>query len=139
MSGNRCLIWRYWRRIGGTALNEALPSGCAGSAFGSVACALGGQCALSIADLSARGGERGRLGYAETRAYARSERRSCRKWQSREGQTMALFAALIEFTEDEELRLQTRPVHREYLRSLLDAGKLAISALGRRHRGVDRL
>jgi uncharacterized protein YciI len=40
---------------------------------------------------------------------------------------MALFAALIEFTEDEELRLQTRPVHREYLRSLLDAGKLAIS------------
>jgi uncharacterized protein len=40
---------------------------------------------------------------------------------------MALFAALIEFTEDEELRLETRPVHREYLRSLLDAGKLAMS------------
>lgn len=40
---------------------------------------------------------------------------------------MGLFAALIEFTEDEELRLQTRPVHREYLRSLLDAGKLAMS------------
>ena len=40
---------------------------------------------------------------------------------------MALFAALIEFTGDEELRLQTRPVHREYLRSLLDAGKLAMS------------
>ena len=38
-----------------------------------------------------------------------------------------LFAALIEFTEDEELRLQTRPVHREYLRSLFDAGKLAMS------------
>src|SRR5215212_5006530 len=47
--------------------------------------------------------------------------------ESREGQTMALFAALIEFTENEELRLQTRPVHREYLRSLLDEGKLAIS------------
>ena len=40
---------------------------------------------------------------------------------------MPLFAALIEFTGDEELRLQTRPVHREYLRSLLDAGKLAMS------------
>jgi uncharacterized protein YciI len=40
---------------------------------------------------------------------------------------MALFAALFDFTEDEELRLQTRPVHREYLRSLLDAGKLAMS------------
>jgi uncharacterized protein len=40
---------------------------------------------------------------------------------------MALFAALIEFTQNEELRLQTRPVHREYLRELLDAGKLAIS------------
>ena len=40
---------------------------------------------------------------------------------------MALFAALIEFTNNEELRLQTRPVHREYLRSLLDAGKLVMS------------
>ena len=40
---------------------------------------------------------------------------------------MGLFAALIEFTGDEELRLQTRPVHREYLRSLFDEGKLAIS------------
>jgi uncharacterized protein YciI len=40
---------------------------------------------------------------------------------------MALFAALIDFTENEELRLQTRPSHREYLRTLLDAGNLAIS------------
>src|SRR5215218_7625254 len=40
---------------------------------------------------------------------------------------MALFAVLIEFTEDEDLRLRTRPVHREYLRSLLDVGKLAMS------------
>ena len=40
---------------------------------------------------------------------------------------MGLFAALIEFTEDEELRLQTRPVHREYLRSLFDDGRLAMS------------
>src|SRR3954470_4358560 len=41
--------------------------------------------------------------------------------------TMGLFGALLEFTGDEERRLQTRPVHREYLRSLFDAGKLAIS------------
>ena len=40
---------------------------------------------------------------------------------------MGLFVALIEFTEDEERRLETRPVHRDYLRSLLDAGKLAMS------------
>jgi uncharacterized protein YciI len=40
---------------------------------------------------------------------------------------MALFAVLIEFSEDEDLRLRTRPVHREYLRSLFDAGKLAMS------------
>jgi uncharacterized protein len=40
---------------------------------------------------------------------------------------MGLFAALIEFTEEEDLRLQTRPIHREYLRSLFDEGKLAIS------------
>ena len=40
---------------------------------------------------------------------------------------MGLFAALVEFGEDEELRLETRPSHREYLRSLLDAGKLAMS------------
>ena len=40
---------------------------------------------------------------------------------------MALFAALVEFGQDHELRLETRPRHREYLRSLLDAGKLAVS------------
>jgi uncharacterized protein YciI len=40
---------------------------------------------------------------------------------------MGLFVALIEFSEDEELRLQTRPSHREYLRTLLDAGNLAMS------------
>ena len=40
---------------------------------------------------------------------------------------MALFAVVLEFGEDNELRLDTRPRHREYLRSLLDAGKLAMS------------
>lgn len=40
---------------------------------------------------------------------------------------MAKFVALLEFTDDEALRLQTRPSHREYLRSLFDAGKLAMS------------
>ncbi len=37
---------------------------------------------------------------------------------------MPAFAAIIEFTDDNELRQQTRPGHREYLRSLLDAGKI---------------
>jgi uncharacterized protein YciI len=37
---------------------------------------------------------------------------------------MALFAANLEFTSDLEHRDQIRPHHREYLRSLLDAGKL---------------
>lgn len=40
---------------------------------------------------------------------------------------MALFAAVVEFGEDNELRLETRPRHREYLRSLLDEGKLLMS------------
>ena len=40
---------------------------------------------------------------------------------------MALFAAVVEFGENQELRLETRPRHRAYLRSLLDAGKLAMS------------
>ena len=40
---------------------------------------------------------------------------------------MGLFAALIDFTDEEEIRLQTRPAHREYLRTLLEAGKLAMS------------
>ncbi len=40
---------------------------------------------------------------------------------------MGLFVALLEFTEDEELRQRTRPGHRAYLKSLLDAGKLVMS------------
>ena len=40
---------------------------------------------------------------------------------------MAKFVALLEFTDQEALRLQTRPTHREYLRSLFDQGKLAMS------------
>jgi uncharacterized protein len=40
---------------------------------------------------------------------------------------MALFVTVVEFGENNELRLATRPRHREYLRSLLDAGKLALS------------
>ena len=40
---------------------------------------------------------------------------------------MGFFAAIAEFTDDEELRLKTRPIHREYLRSLFDAGKLVMS------------
>lgn len=37
---------------------------------------------------------------------------------------MALFAVAITFVDDEERRLQVRPTHREYLQTLLDAGKL---------------
>lgn len=40
---------------------------------------------------------------------------------------MAKFVALLEFTDNEPLRLETRPRHREYLQSLLDEGKLAMS------------
>ena len=40
---------------------------------------------------------------------------------------MARFVALLEFSDDEALRLQTRPTHRAYLRSLFDQGKLAMS------------
>ena len=40
---------------------------------------------------------------------------------------MARFVAVLEFTEDEDLRMETRPKHREYLRGLFDEGKLAMS------------
>jgi uncharacterized protein len=40
---------------------------------------------------------------------------------------MPTFAALIEFTDDDALRQETRPGHRHYLRSLLEAGKLRMS------------
>lgn len=40
---------------------------------------------------------------------------------------MALFAMIGEYAEDQDLRLRTRPVHREYLRSLFDAGKIVMS------------
>jgi uncharacterized protein YciI len=37
---------------------------------------------------------------------------------------MPLFAAIVTFTDDVERRLRVRPTHREYLKSLLEAGKL---------------
>lgn len=37
---------------------------------------------------------------------------------------MALFAVAITLVDDEERRLKVRPTHREYLQTLLDAGKL---------------
>ncbi|MGB3304820.1 MAG: YciI family protein [Thermomicrobiales bacterium] len=37
---------------------------------------------------------------------------------------MALFAADIEMSDDQERRSEVRPTHREYLASLLEAGKL---------------
>ena len=40
---------------------------------------------------------------------------------------MALFAVIGEFADDQELRLRTRPTHREYLRSLFDVGKIVMS------------
>jgi uncharacterized protein YciI len=40
---------------------------------------------------------------------------------------MALFAVIGEFADDQDLRLRTRPTHREYLRSLFDVGKIVMS------------
>ena len=37
---------------------------------------------------------------------------------------MAMFVALVTFVDDQQRRLAIRPQHREYLRSLLDQGKL---------------
>jgi uncharacterized protein YciI len=37
---------------------------------------------------------------------------------------MPLFAVTIKFTHDTERRVQVRPTHREYLKKLLEAGKL---------------
>lgn len=38
-----------------------------------------------------------------------------------------LFAALIDYTTDSSKIAATRPTHREYLKGLVDSGKLAIS------------
>lgn len=38
-----------------------------------------------------------------------------------------LFAALIDYTSDSSKIAATRPSHREYLKGLLDSGRLAIS------------
>lgn len=38
-----------------------------------------------------------------------------------------LFAALIDYTDDTSKIAATRPLHREYLKGLLDSGKLAVS------------
>ena len=40
---------------------------------------------------------------------------------------MGAFVALLDFTDDADLRQQTRPAHREYLRSLFETGKLRLS------------
>ena len=40
---------------------------------------------------------------------------------------MALFAVTLEFTDDSEKRTAVRPTHREYLKTLLDSGKLVES------------
>lgn len=40
---------------------------------------------------------------------------------------MGTYVAVLEFSEDDELRLQTRPAHREYLATLVEAGKLWMS------------
>ena len=40
---------------------------------------------------------------------------------------MAKFVALLTFGRDQEKRLETRPKHREYLKSLFEAGKIAAS------------
>ena len=37
---------------------------------------------------------------------------------------MAIYALYVRFTQNHGRRLETRPVHREYLKSLFDAGKL---------------
>ncbi len=37
---------------------------------------------------------------------------------------MPLFAVTLKFTDDAERRQQVRPTHREYLKKLLEAGKL---------------
>ena len=38
-----------------------------------------------------------------------------------------LFAALIDYTSDSSKIAAARPVHREYLKGLLDTGRLAVS------------
>ncbi|MDQ2652060.1 MAG: YciI family protein [Chloroflexota bacterium] len=40
---------------------------------------------------------------------------------------MATFAVVYTFADNEAVRLETRPKHREYLKGLLDAGNIVLS------------
>ena len=40
---------------------------------------------------------------------------------------MATFAVVYTFADNEAVRLETRPKHREYLKTLLDAGNIVLS------------
>lgn len=40
---------------------------------------------------------------------------------------MATFAVVYTFADNEAVRLETRPRHREYLKTLLDSGNIALS------------
>lgn len=40
---------------------------------------------------------------------------------------MATFAVVYTFADNEAVRLETRPRHREYLKTLLDAGNIVLS------------
>jgi hypothetical protein len=40
---------------------------------------------------------------------------------------MATFAIVYTFADNEAVRLETRPKHREYLKTLLDAGNIVMS------------
>lgn len=40
---------------------------------------------------------------------------------------MATFAVVYTFADDEAVRLETRPKHREYLKTLLEAGNIVLS------------
>lgn len=40
---------------------------------------------------------------------------------------MATFAVVYTFSDNEAVRLETRPKHREYLKGILEAGNIALS------------
>lgn len=85
---------------------------------------------LAIQGRSASGRVREVLDYALSRFWGKRGSESAiartRAW-SVGRELVATFAVQIEFMDDAELRTATRPGHREYLRGLLEAGKLRIS------------
>ena len=113
-SGYRALISRYCRRSGttrpeaGASLTVLRTADFVSGMRRSASIVLGGRFGAGAGEL------RSKIHY---RSYI-----WC--WRDGKAEEVAKYALYIRFTQNHERRLETRPVHREYLKALYEDGKL---------------